>query len=40
MKNVTLVEDTKTVTSDTINPIVLYAEDDSNIMFLFICHYI
>lgn len=33
MKNVTLVEDTKTVTSDTINPIVLYAEDDSNIMF-------
>lgn len=33
MKNVTLVEDTKTVTSDTINPIVLYAEDDSNIIF-------
>lgn len=33
MKNVTLVEDTKTVTSDTINPMVLYAEDDSNIMF-------
>lgn len=33
MKNVTLVEDTKTVTSDTINPIVLYAEDDSNIRF-------
>lgn len=33
MKNVTLVEDTKTVTSDTINPTVLYAEDDSNIVF-------
>lgn len=33
MKNVTLVEDTKTVTSDTINPTVLYAEDDSNIRF-------
>ena len=33
MKNVTLVEDTKTVTSDTINPMVLYAEGDSNIMF-------
>ena len=33
MKNVTLVEDTKTVTSDTINPTVLYAENDSNIVF-------
>ena len=40
MKNVTLVEDTKTVTSDTINPMVLYAEDDSNNYVLFICHYI